>query len=216
MQAAVSHEAHQSRRAAILAAAETVFAEAGFDRARLEDVALRVGIRRASLLYHFHDKSSLYASVTASMGEDLARRFRRALDGAGSPGTRIERTVDEWLDYAAARPALVRIMLRELADGASEHARAFAEQALGVMNAVRDVVQEGQATGTLRPTDALQVFSAVLGASTFLLRFGAVLGDGTGDRAPMRVNRAEHRAFLITMFRTFLGTRETDSNATDR
>jgi len=219
MQAAVIHEAHQSRRDAILEAAEAVFAEEGYDRARLEDVARRVGIRRASLLYHFRDKSSLYAAVTASMGEDLARRFRRALDAGGSPGMRIERTVDEWLDYAAERPALVRIMLRELADGASEHARPFAEQALTVMNAVRHVIAEGQAAGSLRPAEGLQVLSAVLGASTFLMRFGAVLG-GIGRAPTTLADRAELRAFMIAMFRNFLGTGQSDpaveSHATAR
>ncbi|MGH7287017.1 MAG: TetR family transcriptional regulator, partial [Myxococcota bacterium] len=47
-------------RAAILAAAEAVFAERGFAAARLEDVAARVGIRRASIVYHFRDKRELY------------------------------------------------------------------------------------------------------------------------------------------------------------
>ena len=43
-------------RASILDAAETCFAERGFSATRLEDVAEAVGIRRASIVYHFRDK----------------------------------------------------------------------------------------------------------------------------------------------------------------
>jgi TetR/AcrR family transcriptional regulator len=43
-------------RAAILDAAEALFSERGFDATRLEDVAERVGIRRASIVYYFKDK----------------------------------------------------------------------------------------------------------------------------------------------------------------
>jgi TetR/AcrR family transcriptional regulator len=220
VQAAVNQDVHQSRRAAILEAAESVFADAGYDRARLEDVALRVGIRRASLFHHFPDKGSLYAEVTASMGHDLATRFRRALESDGSPGVRLERTVDEWLDYLTERPTFVRIMLRELADGASEHARPFAEQALTVLAALRAVVDEGQAAGSLLPADGLQVLSASLGASTFLALYGAVLGSGASDVGPTLANRDQHRALLIAMFRNFLGTHRTgpapETAATDR
>lgn len=221
MQAAVNHEAHSSRRAAILEAAEAVFAESGYDRARLDDVASRVGIRRASLLYHFHDKSSLYAAVTASMGHALGTRFRQVLDEGGSPGARLERTVDAWLDYVSTRPTMIRIMLRELADGASEHARPFAEQAVGTLKALHAVIDEGQASGALLPADGLRVVSAILGASTFLTLYGAVLGAARSD-LPLAAlaDRAEHRALLIAMFRKFLGTQPTSPlealPATDR
>ena len=209
MQAAVNHEVHQSRRETILEAAEIVFADHGYDRARLEDVASRVGIRRASLLYHFKDKSSLYRAVTESMGGDLAARIRRALDAGGSPGVRLERTIDEWLDYVAARPTFVRILLRELADGATEHARPFAEQALAVLAEVRGVVDEGQASGVLLPADGVQVMSATLGASAFLMLYGAVLGSAGADVGPILASREQHRALLIAMFRNFLGTNQT-------
>ena len=199
-------EPQQSRREEILVAAEAVFAEAGYDRARLEDVALRVGIRRASLLYHFRDKASLYAAVLDSMLEDLVGRYRRVLGEDGAPGERLERTVDEWLDFVAERPALVRLMLRELADGVNDHSRPFAERAMFVLDAIGDVVTKGQADHALRQTNALHVLMIIAGASTFLLLGGSLINPSATERFPPIVDRAQHRELLIAIFRKFLGT----------
>ena len=187
-------------------AAEAVFAEAGYDRARLEDVALRVGIRRASLLYHFRDKASLYAAVLDSMLEDLVSRYRRVLAEDGSAGARLERTVDEWLDFVAERPALVRLMLRELADGVNDHSRPFAERAMSVIESVGDVITAGQAEHALRQTNAVHVLMIIAGASTFLLLGGSLINPSATERFPSIVDRAQHRDLLIAIFRKFLGT----------
>ena len=48
----------QRTRAAILAAAERLFARRGYAATRLEDVAEAVGLKRAALFYHFRDRRS--------------------------------------------------------------------------------------------------------------------------------------------------------------
>ena len=47
----------------ILVAAQNHFAKAGFDAARLQDIASDAGITRPSLLYHFSTKEDLYRLV---------------------------------------------------------------------------------------------------------------------------------------------------------
>jgi TetR/AcrR family transcriptional regulator len=104
-------------RAAILTASERLFAERGFDGARLEDVAAAVGIRRASIVYHFRDKAELYDAVLGDVLGALLARLESALLGEGAFAARIERAVSAWIDAIAARPALARLLLREVADG---------------------------------------------------------------------------------------------------
>ena len=207
MQTPAVNERSPSRREAILAAAEAIFAEQGYGRARLEDVARAVGIRRASLLYHFHDKPSLYAAVLDSLADDLGSRYRRVLATDAPPGVRLERTVDEWLDVISERPAFVRIMLRELADGVSEHSRPFAERALAVLKSVGDVIAVGQADHALRPASGLHVMMILTGASAFLALGGAMVSTGGTERFPVVADREQHRELLLTIYRKLLGTR---------
>jgi TetR/AcrR family transcriptional regulator len=205
--ALVTQEPQRSRRDEILRAAEAVFAEAGYDRARLEDVALRVGIRRASLLYHFRDKTALYSAVLESLFDDLVRRYRRVLEGGGTAGARLERTVDAWLDFVAARPAILPIMLRELADGVTDGSRPFAERAKPVFAAFNEVISAGQAAGTLRRTDGVQVLMMLGGASTFLTLGGTVVASAGAVEQPAIADRGRQRELLVAVFRKLLGTR---------
>jgi AcrR family transcriptional regulator len=181
-----------------------VFAELGYDKARLDDVAQRVGIRRASLLYHFKDKGALYGAVLDSIFEDLVAGYTRALAGDGPTGARLEATVDLWLDVTARRPNMVRIMLREIAHGWSEHGRPWAERAKPIMQAMVDVIEQGQAEHSLRQTNGVHVLMALTGASTFLLLGGTLLASSD---SPIVADRAAHRELLVAMFRTLLGTR---------
>ena len=102
-------------RALILDAAEALFAERGFDATRLEDVAERVGIRRASIVYHFRDKRELYDAVLEGVFGDFRVRLAAVLDAAGPLLPRVEAAIAAWVDYVGARPSLARLLLREVA-----------------------------------------------------------------------------------------------------
>jgi len=200
---AATPEPLQSRRETILRVAEDVFAERGYDRARLDDVAERVGIRRASLLYHFKDKGALYGAVLDSIFEDLVTGHMRVLSGDGPAGARLEATVDLWLDVTARRPNIVRIMLREIAHGWSEHSRPWAERAKPIMQAMIGVIEQGQAEHALRQTNSVHVLMALTGASAFLSLGGTLVASSD---SPVIADRATQRELLIAMFRKLLGT----------
>ena len=65
--------------------AERHFAAAGFDAARMEDVAREVGIKRAGIFYYFRDKRALYDAVLTQVfdefmqgGQVASERAKRA------------------------------------------------------------------------------------------------------------------------------------------
>ena len=155
-------------RAAILAAAERLFAERGFDATRLEDVASAVGIRRASIVYHFRDKAELYDAVLADVLGTLRARLERVLLEDAPFAQRIERAVSTWIDEVVARPALGRLLLREVADGTpardsrlAPHLRPFFPLVERFL-ATRDVALP-------RDVDPVAVASQVAGGTVFFV-----------------------------------------------
>ena len=70
-------------RAAVLEAAERLFARRGYAATRLEDVAEAVGVKRAALFYHFRDKQALYDAVLEAAFGELVERLEPLLAGPG-------------------------------------------------------------------------------------------------------------------------------------
>ena len=60
----------QDNEALILAAAETVFAGAGFSGATMAQIAAEAGLPKANLHYYFGSKESLYRTVLGHILQD--------------------------------------------------------------------------------------------------------------------------------------------------
>jgi AcrR family transcriptional regulator len=100
----------------LLAAAEAEFGRAGFATARLQDVAAAAGMTRASLLHHFASKESLYAAVVRRGFDALGGLLAAAMSAPRSFPRRVEELVRGFEAFLDGRPALARLVVRELLD----------------------------------------------------------------------------------------------------
>ncbi len=156
-------------RARLLEAGERLFAARGFDGTRLEDVAAAVGIRRPSILYHFRDKHALYDAVLADVFRTLHARVAEVLLGGGSFSSRIERAVSVWIDVVAERPALARLLLREVADGAPPQASRLAPHLAPFFALVERTLAAPDAPTAPNDSDPVAVASQIAGATVFFV-----------------------------------------------
>jgi TetR/AcrR family transcriptional regulator len=208
---ALSSRAERTR-SAILDAAEVLFAEKGFDATRLEDVAAAVGIRRASIVYYFRDKRELYDAVLEDVFGGFRVRLERALGKTGPLLARIEAAVSAWVDYVAARPALARIVLREVADGAEAGPLPILAQVgpfLALVDRFRDSVRDDPAYRAT-PIDAVHVASAIVGATVFFVAAMPSLMPKPGMEALAPPTLDAHRREVLRITRRLLGADDPD------
>jgi len=196
----------QRTRRAILAAAESVFAEKGFAAARLEDVAAQVEIRRASLVYYFRDKRSLYEAVLQDLLGELLVRYQAVLDGAGTMPEKLERIMTVWLDYLAERPALSRIVLRETAES-SPLSAVLADGIRPLIQAVLGVVVEGQRLKQFDPVDPIRFVLTIAGSTIFYDAFAQVLNGGRLHDPQELYIPTGHTDEVLRILRRLVGTR---------
>jgi TetR/AcrR family transcriptional regulator len=149
-------------RAEIVAAAERHFAESGFEATRLDDIAADVGIRRAAIFYHFGDKQELYAAVLEAVFGD----WTAALPTAGSPSERLEASLMGWIDYIAERPSVARLILREAANARPGLVSPFVRAGSAPVEWFRAMIDEGVASGELKPLIEPHRFMSLMGAIT--------------------------------------------------
>jgi AcrR family transcriptional regulator len=79
----------QARRQAILDAALAIFAERGFDAARLDDVAARAGVAKGTLYLYFHDKEALFEELIRSAVKPVFEGISQAARADDVPASEI-------------------------------------------------------------------------------------------------------------------------------
>ena len=108
-------------RAAILDAAEQLFAEQGYDATSLTEVGAAAGVSRGTPGYFFRSKAELYQAVldrSFSEVRDAVRAGReRALASGENAETILAGAVSDYFDFLAARPNFVRLIEREALKG---------------------------------------------------------------------------------------------------
>ncbi len=117
----------EGAREAILNAAEAVFAEHGFDGARVDAIADRAGYNKSLLFQYFDDKLGLYEAVTRRADSEITELEMRMLApllddetiayDAERFKTFLETIIGGIFDYLFEHPRLTRIILWEQAEG---------------------------------------------------------------------------------------------------
>ena len=194
---------------ALLAAAEALFAERGFAATRLEDVAERVGIRRASIVYYYRDKRELYDAVLAGVFAGLYERIEAALSGRGNLAERIEAGVSAWVDYVGARPTFARLLLREIADATTDRREAMLRLTRPFVDLVRTQLYErrGPEDPRLNDIDPVHVASTIAGATVFFVVATPTLVPGLAIDPLSPEQLDAHRDEVLSIVRRLLGTR---------
>jgi TetR/AcrR family transcriptional regulator len=196
-------------RAALLEAAEALFAERGFDATRVEDIAEQVGIRRASIVYYFRDKQELYDAVLASVLGGLYAELEAALACDAPLPARIEAGVGAWVDYVGGRPSLARILLREAAGATPERRAAVLAHTGPFHELVRSTVfaRPDFRAARLNPIDPVHVAATVVGATVFFVAAMPALVPDLRLDPTSREHLEAHKAELLRIVRRLLGTR---------
>ncbi|HEV2865779.1 MAG TPA: TetR/AcrR family transcriptional regulator [Allosphingosinicella sp.] len=143
-------------RARIVAAAAEEFARAGYDGARLENVARKAGCNRAMIYFYFDGKAGLFEAAL-----DETAEHRREQIGA-QPRTLAEGLV-YWFERNRAEPQRIRLIMQEAL--APEAAQTRPERREVYLAEQLKVVQAFQAHGLLRsdlhPRHLLTMFLAI-------------------------------------------------------
>lgn len=197
-------------RTRILAAAEIVFADNGYAAARLEDVAARVGIRRASLVYHFRDKRDLYDSVLAGIFSELLTRYRHVLAEPASLRQRVLAVVDAWIAFVGERPTVARLLLWEAADGSPERTVLAAGRGDEVIATLIGAIAEGQRRGIFDPIDPIHFIVTIMGATVFFVTATPRLAPERPVDPLQPAELAAHRTELLAISRRLLGASTLD------
>jgi AcrR family transcriptional regulator len=168
-------------RTHILDAATRLFAAQGYGGTALSAIAEAVGIRKASLLYHFPSKDALHQAVLDNVLSHWNEVLPRLLEAAAGDD-RFDALLHETVRFFVADPDRARLLLREVLDRPEPMRERLRAAVKPWVEVIAGYVREGQGTGELRG-DAdpeaylLMVIHLVIGGVATADTLGAVLSE---------------------------------------
>ena len=148
----------------ILDAAKDVFAESGFAGARIDEIALRAGVNKATIYYHIGNKRTLYAETIHEVLENATEKIALAIGKSRNPEEKlyhyihtIARTIDD-------NPQMAPIILREIASGTQNIPDIIPRDMVQIIGMLSEILEEGLQRGIFVKTMPAVIHLMIIGS----------------------------------------------------
>jgi AcrR family transcriptional regulator len=181
----------RATRAALLAAARSLFAERGYANTAADEIVAAAGLTRGALHHHYKDKRGLFQAVFEELEAELTEEVGATVSAAPDSVTKMVVGLGAFLDVCQ-RPEVLRISLLDAPTvlGWDTWRAIEAEHALGLIVSILD---DGMARGVIvaQPAEVLGrlVLSALIEAALFVAH--------APDRAQARASAEQALAGLL-------------------
>ncbi len=142
-------DAKQTKRQ-ILAAAERIFVEKGYDAARVDAIAAEAEVNKRMIYVYFGNKEQLYTQVLEKNFENLFALDAPALEKSLPPVQGAKRLVRAHFWFLAKNPNYVRLLGWEILGGGARAGRVLLETAAAGLEELSEVIRRGIDQGVFR------------------------------------------------------------------
>jgi TetR/AcrR family transcriptional regulator len=148
----------------ILDAVTGVFADKGYDGARVDELALAAGVNKATLYYQIGDKEALYHAVLERVFRRIADDIEAATSSTDDCEEQIRRFITVFANAISESKEISPILLREIVSGGSNLPDAAFAQTGRIFNVITRALRSGRETGMFRPVNIFMVHMMIVGS----------------------------------------------------
>lgn len=159
----------------ILDAATNIFSEVGFAGARVDEIARRAGVNKATLYYHIGDKRALYSEVIHRVIGTAAEMLLAGIKGSRKPEDKMRIYLKTLAKTFDNNPQMPRIMMRELASGGKNLPDVFFQDLFSIFRTLSGIIEEGKTTGAFIDTLPLMIHFMAIGATIIYKTMAPIL-----------------------------------------
>ena len=146
-------------RAEILRAAQRLFAESGYAKVSIRDIAEAAGVSSSAISYHFGGKAALYREVLEEGTSLISEFMERAQKGNVAPDAILRLYGDFLMRCGEENPEVMRLIFRELMEGSDVFSSFVRERLKQMIDVQRRAFREGQETGMYRKDARAEIVS---------------------------------------------------------
>lgn len=162
-------------RAAILHAAEHIFAEQGLAGARTDAIAAAAGVNKALIYYYFKSKDALYLAIIEEYLRDFSQQAHAIFSGDECVHEKLLHYVSMHFDFIAVRPDYPRLLQRFMMASERPFRQVAQKYFAPVALKFQAVVEEGIRNGELRASDSTHTAISLVALTVFYFSAAPVL-----------------------------------------
>ncbi len=151
-----------------------MFARKGYHAARISDIAEEAGVAYGLLYHYFDSKEEVLRNVFRETWRALIATIKSVEEGDDSPREQLRKVAEILLRSWRREPDLVRVLVLEVTR--SGHLAGEMDEIVASFAAIQEIVERGQADGTIRADIDPRLASYVFYGAIDELLTGWVLG----------------------------------------
>lgn len=147
----------------IVAAAENLFASRGFHGTGMRDIARAAGVSIGAIYHHFKSKDELLLAIIQREVAELRAFLEELVRKELPPADIISRLVERHFVRLRARRQVMQVVQREWFSPTSSLRLRFRTLSEEIVSFVQELLEQGMATGQIRPCNPVVAAHAILG-----------------------------------------------------
>ncbi len=151
----------------ILNTAAKIFAEQGFEGARMDQIAISAGVNKASIYYNIGNKKALYEHVLVETLRPALKEFTMELKHIQGPKKKLETYIHNIGKALTQNPHISKIIMREQASKGKNLPELFAANIAEVLNTLDSILQQGKEEQIFEDVDTLTIHFMILATLMF-------------------------------------------------
>lgn len=157
-------EVESSTADVILDAVTGVFADKGYEGARVDELALAAGVNKATLYYQIGDKEALYHAVLERVFHRIADDIEAATSATDDCEEQIRRFITVFANAISESKEIAPILLREIVSGGRNLPDAAFAQTGRIFNVLTRALRSGNENGRFRQVNIFMVHMMIVGS----------------------------------------------------
>ncbi len=166
--------AQEEKRRLLLEAAVRVFARKGYHASRVGDIAEEAGVAHGLIYHYFESKEDVLRAVFRETWRELIATIRSVEQAGDAPPEQLRKVAEILLRSWRRDPDLVRVLVLEVTR--SQHVRGEMEEIAESFAAIQEIIERGQADGSIRADLDARLSSYVFFGAVEELLTGWALG----------------------------------------
>jgi len=198
------------KKSSILAAAENLFSELGYEGTSTRQIAKAAGANMSMISYYFGSKEGVFLEIMNKRIESFAAELTSINQYPISPMEKLHKVIEGYTNKILSNISFHKMMHRELSLAQRPEMYCKLKDAMsGNLQVIEKIIHEGIAKGMFRPVDVRMLIATIMGTITSVATMPSKITEGSvlditipKDREILTQRLITHLEDLVTTYLT--------------